>query len=71
MFNGSTNVKPTSADSTYVKSTSMAQTMSSSLNFILILGQPHGTGARQLQMSVDTDYTEFTFFVFSASLRVP
>ena len=37
MFNEPTNVKPTSTDSTYVKSTSMAQTMSSSLDFILIL----------------------------------
>ena len=34
-------------------------------------GQPHGTGARQLQMSVDTGAGELTFVVYSALPCVP
>ncbi len=39
----------------------------------ILRGQPHGTGAwisALLQMSVDTGVAEYTFLVFSASLRV-
>ena len=31
-----------------------------------VRGQPHGTGGRQLQMSVDTDYSNNFFVDFSA-----
>ena len=34
-------------------------------------GRPHGTGVRQLQMSVDTGADEFCFSVYFALLRVP
>ena len=41
------------------------------LGIIFAHGSPHGTGARQLQMSVDTGVDEFYFLVSSLLLRVP